>query len=388
MMHAAAITNEVHHPTSRLKSAHPRIIHHVQRIAVLRANGVGDLVVTLPALESLRAAYPLAAITLLGVRPHEELVDAIGPVDEVVIVPPYPGVSIQPEELDGPAEDYAEFVKRMRERRFDVAVQMHGGGRFSNGLIVDLGARWTVGFRTPDAPPLDICLPYVFYQNEVMRYLELVGLIGVRPVTWQPRLRPGRRNLAESHRVVPETPEPLVVVHPGCGGVRRRWPANRFAVVADGLAARGANIVVIGAAGEEHLVDAVVRRMSYPALACAGRLSLGGAAGLLTRATMMVASEGGLLHVGVAAGAATVGIYSAPGFAMFAPFDRANHRVQISWRNACPECGTPPAPAEHYWNGAAAGCAHEVSWVEDVSIEEVVDAATDLWATAQPARSA
>jgi ADP-heptose:LPS heptosyltransferase len=38
----------------------------IRRIAVLRANGIGDFLVAVPALAGLRAAYPEASITILG----------------------------------------------------------------------------------------------------------------------------------------------------------------------------------------------------------------------------------------------------------------------------------------------------------------------------------
>ncbi|HWC26403.1 MAG TPA: hypothetical protein VG474_07465, partial [Solirubrobacteraceae bacterium] len=60
----------------------------VRRIAVLRANGLGDVVFTLPALDALRAAYPEAEITLLATELHRDLLsDRPAPVDRVVPVP-------------------------------------------------------------------------------------------------------------------------------------------------------------------------------------------------------------------------------------------------------------------------------------------------------------
>ena len=47
----------------------------VERIAVLRANRLGDLVLALPALTALRTAYPRAEITLLGAGWHPRLLD-------------------------------------------------------------------------------------------------------------------------------------------------------------------------------------------------------------------------------------------------------------------------------------------------------------------------
>lgn len=349
-----------------------------RRIVVLRANGIGDLVMALPAIESLRAAFPAAEITLLGAPAHRGLADALIGVDRLEIVPPYPGVTVG-EDRSVPPREYEPFLTSMRRRSFDLALQMHGGGRYSNRLVGELGARSTVGFRTPDAPSLDVNVPYVYFQHEVMRYLELVEVLGVRPTTWQPRIQPSADHIAESLASMPETRAPLVVIHPGNGAVRRRWPAERFARVGDEFAGRGAAVVVIGTREERDLAATVARGMRHRVRVCAGELTLGGVAGLLSRAAMLVASEGGVLHLGVAAGVPTVGIYSGPGFAMFAPFQRRHHRVQVSWRDTCPVCGAPPAPADHYWNGITNGCGHEVSWVADVSLEEVLDAATDLW---------
>jgi hypothetical protein len=54
-------------------------ISDVRKNAILRANALGDFVVTLPAIEALRAAYPEAEITpawpalargVPGARPH------------------------------------------------------------------------------------------------------------------------------------------------------------------------------------------------------------------------------------------------------------------------------------------------------------------------------
>lgn len=62
----------------------------VRRIAVLRANVLGDFIFALPALEALRAAYPQAEIVLLAKKWHATFLQGRpGPVDRVVAVPPF-----------------------------------------------------------------------------------------------------------------------------------------------------------------------------------------------------------------------------------------------------------------------------------------------------------
>jgi len=65
------------------------LVPDVERIAVLRGNALGDLVVALPALDALRAAYPRAEITLFGRAHHHALLGdgRSSPVDRVVVLP-------------------------------------------------------------------------------------------------------------------------------------------------------------------------------------------------------------------------------------------------------------------------------------------------------------
>ncbi|WP_420497453.1 glycosyltransferase family 9 protein [Parafrankia sp. FMc2] len=69
-------------------------VEDVRGIVVLRASGLGDFVLALPALEALRAAYPTARIVYLGLPWHTQLLRGRpGPWDEVDVVPAWPGVT-------------------------------------------------------------------------------------------------------------------------------------------------------------------------------------------------------------------------------------------------------------------------------------------------------
>jgi ADP-heptose:LPS heptosyltransferase len=266
----------------------------VERIAVLRAGGIGDFLFTLPALHALRAAYPDAEVVLLG-APWQPgfLTGRPGPVDRAVVVPPSRGVRDPAAgEIEHPAE-LARFFARMRARRFDLGVQLHGGGRWSNPFVRRLGARVTAGLRAPDAVALDRSLPYVYYQAEVVRFLEVVALLGAAPVGLEPAVTVTADDRAAADAALAGLPDPVVALHPGAGDPRRRWPAAGFAEVGDRLAAAGATVVVVGAPAEAGLVDEVVAGMRAPARGLAGAVDLGGLAGVLARARVLVGNDSG-----------------------------------------------------------------------------------------------
>jgi ADP-heptose:LPS heptosyltransferase len=342
----------------------------VEKIAVLRAGGIGDFIFTLPALESLRAAYPGAEITLLGAEWHARfLTGRPGPIDRVLAVPPSTGVNGPDTGVAEDGEELERFFGRMRAEGFDLALQMHGGGGHSNPFILKLGARVTAGPRSPGAAPLGRSIPYYLYQPEVLRHLEVAGLVGAGLVTVEPRLLLRADDLAEAAREVPESDAPLVALNPGAGDPRRRWPPEKFAAVGDALAGAGARVIVVGAEGDRALTSGVVEAMRAEATDLSGRFSLGGLAGVLSRCTVVVSNDSGPLHLAAAVGAATVGVYWGPNLVTAGPATRARRRTAVSWRATCPACRAS------LFDG---GCGHRASVVADVSVEEVAGSALDL----------
>ncbi|MET8833904.1 glycosyltransferase family 9 protein [Micromonospora sp. NPDC004540] len=349
----------------------------VERIAVLRANALGDFIFVLPALEALRAAYPSAEIVLLGAPWHATLWrDRPGPVDRVLVVPPAPGIR-EPGPDEQPSE-LADFLAAARKEQFDLALQLHGGGANSNPLIAGLGARVTAGLRAEDAPPLDRWIPYVYYQHEVIRYLEAVALVGAEAVTITPALAVTDADRAEAHAVLGEPARPRVALHPGATDTRRRWPPERFGEVARALAGDGYEVLVTGTPAERETVDEVVAAAGVPVRPQVGTLSLGGLAAAYEGCALVVSNDTGPLHLAGAVGAATVGVYWIGNLINGATPLRARHRPIASWTTHCPVCGVDCTRDIYPHRPGDGKCPHRDSFVADVPAAEVVEAAREL----------
>lgn len=343
----------------------------IQKIAVLRANALGDFIFTLPALEALRSTYPEAEIVLLAKTWHQEFWrDRSGPVDRVIVVPPCAGVG-EKETFQNDQEELELFFQAMRDEHFDLAIQLHGGGRFSNPFTRNLGARTTLGLKSPDAEELDRWVPYVYFQHEILRYLEVVSLVGATTTGLEPRVYVTPQDLQEAEQVVPEQKRPLVMLHPGAGDPRRRWAAEHFARVGDHLAEMGMNVAIIGTGSEKALVERVVASMRTEALNLYERLSLGGLAGFFSRCRLVVSNDSGPLHLARAVGASTVGIYWCMNLVNAGPITSTGHRTCTSFQMHCPVCGNDCTREE---------CKHQESFVNAVTLEEVLSAIQELLA--------
>ena len=353
----------------------------VQRIAVLRAGGLGDLLVVEPALAALAAAYPAAELTLLGTGAHHRLLAGRpGPISRVEELPAGRGLRAGTED---PAA-YQLFMRRLQRRRFDLAVQLHGGGRNSNPFLLEVGARHSVGMRAPDAPALERTLPYGQTQHELVRALEVVGLAGAAPVTLEPVLAVTAAERRRGAQLVPAGAGPVVAIHPGSTDPRRRWPAERFGQVARSALAEGARVVVLGDESERGIARDVLEAAGPPGagaalpISLAGTIDLPGLVGVLAETDILVANDSGPRHLAQAVGAATVSLYWIGNLLTAGPLPRARHRVHVSWVMACGRCGAD-------FSGPVR-CEHDDSVVAGLPAGPVIDDVRDLMARSRPPR--
>ena len=149
-------------------------------IAIFRALHLGDLLCSVPAFRALRAAFPEAKISLIGLPWAKAFVERFSNYfDEFIGFPGYPGFP----EQDPDYSRLEKFLAAMRHRRFDCLIQMQGDGSYVNDLIGLCGAARTWGFMQPAAGggvPDDF-IPYPADSPEIHRHLKLLEHVGVPP---------------------------------------------------------------------------------------------------------------------------------------------------------------------------------------------------------------
>jgi ADP-heptose:LPS heptosyltransferase len=351
----------------------PARLEDVRKIAVLRPNAVGDFVFALPALHALKHSYPEAEIVLLGKAWHAGFLHGRpGPVDRVAVMPPVAGVGA-PVDADCDGEEIDRFVDAMRAERFDIALQMFGAGHYSNPFLARMKARLSAGASADGAPALERWVPYCEPNNRRLALLEVAALAGA----WLPLLPPALPELAvtdaDRHEAAMALPpvagERLAVLQPGSTDPRRCWPPERFAALGDRLVRAGMRVAVNGSAGEAALVESVVGGMREPAISLAGSLGLGGLCGLLERAALVVSNDTGPLHLALALGVPSVGIFWLTNLLEGMPLRQSGLRAALSLQTRCRVCGQ---------DNIAARCPHDDSFVAEVSVDQVERLARSL----------
>ena len=121
---------------------------------------------------------------------------------------------------------------------------------------------------------------------------------------------------------------PIVALAPTANWAPKIWPAARFAELFHALPLIGAVPVIFAGPGEtERAMVAPLRAALPDAIDLSGRLTLPQIAACLSRSSLFVGNDSGLMHLAAAAGAPTLGLFGPTNAAEYAPAGRRARAV-------------------------------------------------------------
>ena len=276
------------------------------RVLVGLTGGLADAVLALPALVALRRAHPdweLHCLVTAGLEPLLEYDDA---VDAYLT-------------RRGGEDDH--LVDVLARERYDASLLLHHDETVARLFVrAGIGRRhgrwWSPGswralnrgrwFR--DHAGAHACERYLRTAS------SLAGPPARTPDLPAPMAHPGEAAVAAGLAFRDdEAPDARVLafVHPGRGGGLTAWPARHYAAVANRLAARpGWRVFITGSHADRPTIDALAPHLDPAVGVAAERFPLREFMGVLAAGDVLVAPDGGALHLAAALGVATVGLHA------------------------------------------------------------------------------
>ena len=344
----------------------------IRRILVRQVNWVGDAVLTLPALEALDRRFPRAEIVALAKPWVAGLFSGQPAVDRVI--------EYRSEEAHRGLLGRWRLARQLRNEHFDLALI------FPNSLDAVLipwlaGIPCRIGYATDGRRPMlthPIRPPAPGGAHQVHRYLGIIRALGGngRP---EPRLCVTREAWQAAERILADhgigPGQVIVGLNPGSvyGGAKR-WPADRYAAVADALVdGWGARILLLGSARERPVLEEVATRMRRRATSLGGRTDLPTLAALLQRTHLLLSNDTGAMHLAVAVGTPVVAIFGPTDAEGTGPL--GSHSRIVREPVPCSPCLLRECPIDH-------------RCMTTVSVGRVLEAASELLSVARASRRA
>lgn len=313
----------------------------IHRILIRATNWVGDVVMTMPALEAVREHFPDRFITVLARPWVVSLFENHPAVDQVI---PFM-------KEGGYLKDLVKIFRQaalIRRLRFDLAVLFQNA--FEAAMLTYLGGiRYRVGYNT-DGRGFLLSHAVVrdretLRQHQVEYYLSMLRAMGWEARSRDPSLFVADKHveavqsLLESHGIHHD--DRLLGLSPGAiFGPAKRWPIERFAAIGDWAVERwGTKVLVIGSEAENDLCEALGRSMKHKALNLCGMTNLGEAMALIKRCYFFVCNDSGLMHVATALNVPTVAIFGSTDPVATGP--RGKHAKIVREEMDCSPCLKP-----------------------------------------------
>ena len=338
-----------------LKNSDP--LPNINKILVIRVDGIGDLLNSTPAIALLRKNYPSAEITVLA-RPLNAAVLIGNPdVDRILIF-----------DRDGEHSGILarlQFYRELRRERFQLAVALQTAtwthliaflsgatyrlGRYQKRFRSTLTHAWRGKYRKGET-------------HEVDRNLELVRLIcageGKRELIFE--LSSDEIAAAEAQLASLGIGKDafLIGIHPGGSSFDKRWPEKQYAEFADRLSRQyNATVLLLRGPEEAELVRNIQAAMQSDAITYAPE-TIRELGAMLSHCDLVVCNDSGPMHLAAALAVPTVAIFGPTDHIAWHPLSEnasivrrdmpcwpcSAHKCKIGW-----EC-TKKLPVEPVWD--------------------------------------
>ncbi|WP_375444651.1 lipopolysaccharide heptosyltransferase II [uncultured Fibrella sp.] len=289
------------------------------RILCVRLDNLGDVLMTTPAFQAMKSAWPNCQLTLLtssagaGVGRYVPAIDAVIRFD----VPWVQGGDNEPEAI-------VDMANELKKQHFDAAVvfTVQSQNPLPAAMLCYLaGIPKVLGYcrenpyqlMTNWVPDPEVL---VATRHEVDRQLALVETVGCqRPndLRLQLRIEENDRQTAREllERYGLDAARPWLILHPGVSEAKRRYPADQFAAVARTLIdEHDYQLVLTGTADEYELAESIRRKLGGRAINVAGGLSLGQFIALVADAPVLLSNNTGPVHIAAAVQTPVVVVYA------------------------------------------------------------------------------
>lgn len=349
------------------------VTYQIERILVVRLGAMGDVIHTLPAVQALREAFPNAMIGWLIEERWAELLCAAGVPRRGARSPQRPLVDwVHTVDLRGwkkslltvtTVQQIARVWNDVRSVHYEVAVDLQGAIR-SAIFARCSGARAIWGAAVPWETPASLWYsrPVITRGTHVVdQNLSVVEALAQRKFA-SPHAKLPRDCAAEQRvgKILAEAgTRDLALLNPGAGWGAKRWPAERYGLVAKSLASEGLRSIINYGPGEEELAREAEAASAGAAVLL--KSSITELIALTRGAKLFIGGDTGPMHLAAALRVPVVAIFGPTNPARNGPYGTRS----IVLRN-------PASPTTH------ARHSDPDRGLLDISVEDVVSAAREL----------
>jgi len=369
----------------------------IQKILVVKLDHIGDVFLATPAITNLRLQYPHAHIAMMVGSWSKQVIECNPHIDEILCYdsPFFRRLSASPQNIGRPnlfgrprlfrLKAATRMLRRLKSERYDLIVELRGDF-LTLALAMLKGGRYRLDRSTqrvlkklgnPPCPPLinggkgglevinggkeGLEGEPECSEHEVEINLDVLRAGDIPITSRKTFFNVLSKEQAWAKSFLSEfgidASKPIVAIHPGSPVPLKRWPAERYAKLADILIERKTQVLFLGGADEKQLVEEIQAQMRHVSVNIAGLTNLQQLGAVLQNCQLFIGNDSGPMHIAAAVGTRVIGLFGPGSPQRFGPF--GENCTAIRKKPDCPPCMKEKCSLGEY------GCIVEIS-VEDV----------------------
>ena len=287
----------------------------IKRILLIRFSCMGDVILTTPAVTTIRRHFPRAHITYLTEKAPSEALKNNPDIDRILIF------------------EKGIVRKMAREKTYDLV--MNFDWFYSSQALCFLSkARYSIGMpvRKETGHKIEACQPYNITIKKPRKGLDAIDFflnhvesLGLKSYTRKTGFYLASREKAfavsymKKHNL---TGKIIIGMHPGASRRKELWQAWKFAALADMLISRfSAYVLIFHGPDEKDIVTDVYNQIRQKdRVLIAPELPLRKYASLVSNCNMFIAHDRGPMHISASLGVSTIGIFTTPYARIWFPY--------------------------------------------------------------------
>jgi len=321
------------------------------RILAIRFARLGDVLLLLPALASLKEQFPDSKLVFLTGHRCAPIAEMCPAIDEVISVD---RIAMRDGPVINALAEMMRLVRTIRSRQFDMVIDFHSF-RETNLLTRLSGAKVRIGMKRHRAAYWGFCFnrPPVLEDKSIHvaemfeRVVAAIPSPGLRPPS------PGGAGPVLQISASIQQQQQKIALFVDAPVRDRIWPQERFAAVADfAIEKLDATVVVISSAAGAELAARVRAASKHgQQLSVVSNVGLPELAATIASSRLLVSNDTGPMHIGPAVGVPTLGLFSV----------------------GYPEHFRPIGPTDRYLRGNP---------IEKIEVQDVIANVEEMWITA------
>ena len=290
------------------------------KILVIQLWGIGETILTIPAIDALRKKFSKAEIDILVTSRNKDVFFNNKNVNNII-------------EIKLNSLSAIKFILK-NIKKYDLVIDMEEYLNIS-AIMSFFAGRIVIGYSHGSRAKLYTNkVKYNDKQHAVQTFLDLVRVLDINyDFNKLPKLNFSNNNKHIVDKFLKangiKNKDFVICVAPGAAesAKSRMWPSDRFAEVCDEIITRhNAKIIFVGILDETVLIESIQKNMEHKirTINSAGKITLNQLFYLISNCNLFIGNDAGPMHIAASQGVKTLGLFGPNLPARFGPYGEGN----------------------------------------------------------------